>query len=158
MDQPACPITTLNCLTIVLCFLQNSPLFIEVFSKQEALPFHYIVHCALDAVEEKGGGVMCSLDWSHFCMPHLRSPCYLQWLPPARAPVISLTPTWACSIPQKTIKGALLGVLHFWQNLLKHVGSRHDGDHLLSCICCSYASDARGLMACRCMDTSATHA
>lgn len=32
---------------------KNNPLFIEVFSKQEALPFHYIVHCALDAVEEK---------------------------------------------------------------------------------------------------------
>eukprot|EP00891_Asterochloris_glomerata_P006222 jgi/Astpho2/6222/Aster-03629 len=40
---------------------KNNPLFIEVFSKQEALPFHYIVHCALDAVEEKGEGFMCSL-------------------------------------------------------------------------------------------------
>eukprot|EP00891_Asterochloris_glomerata_P006223 jgi/Astpho2/6223/Aster-03630 len=50
---------------------KNNPLFIEVFSKQEALPFHYIVHCALDAVEEKGEGFMCSLHRSTLaCLTH----------------------------------------------------------------------------------------
>ena len=37
--------------------LQNNPLYLEAFyitSQDETLRFHYIVHCALDAVEEKG--------------------------------------------------------------------------------------------------------
>lgn len=37
--------------------LQNNPLYLEAFyveNQEEALKFHYIVHCALDAVEEKG--------------------------------------------------------------------------------------------------------
>ena len=41
--------------------LQNNPLYLEAFytaNQEEALKFHYIVHCALDAVEEKGA--VCS--------------------------------------------------------------------------------------------------
>ena len=37
--------------------LQNNPLYLEPFQRgkqEDALKFHYIVHCALDAVEEKG--------------------------------------------------------------------------------------------------------
>ena len=38
--------------------LQNNPLYLEPFQskgkQEDALKFHYIVHCALDAVEEKG--------------------------------------------------------------------------------------------------------
>ena len=37
--------------------MQNNPLYLEAFyvtSQDETLRFHYIVHCALDAVEEKG--------------------------------------------------------------------------------------------------------
>lgn len=40
-----------------ICVLQNNPLYIKCFvdeSGESALKFHYIVHCALDAVEEKG--------------------------------------------------------------------------------------------------------
>ncbi len=35
---------------------QNNPLYLETFqqgSGDDALRFHYIVHCSLDAVEEK---------------------------------------------------------------------------------------------------------
>lgn len=35
---------------------QNNPLYLETFqqgSSDDALRFHYIVHCSLDAVEEK---------------------------------------------------------------------------------------------------------
>ena len=39
-------------------WLQNKPLYLEAFQgstdEEDTLKFHYIVHCALDAVEEKG--------------------------------------------------------------------------------------------------------
>ena len=44
-------------MNIGLLTLQNNPLYLEAFyvtSQEETLRFHYIVHCALDAVEEKG--------------------------------------------------------------------------------------------------------
>ncbi len=37
--------------------LQNNPLYLKAFlplAEEDSLKFHYIVHCALDAVEEKG--------------------------------------------------------------------------------------------------------
>lgn len=38
--------------------MQNKPLYLEAFqgssSEEDTLKFHYVVHCALDAVEEKG--------------------------------------------------------------------------------------------------------
>lgn len=41
-----------------LWWFQNNPLYLEAFQNkarpEDALKFHYIVHCALDAVEEKG--------------------------------------------------------------------------------------------------------
>lgn len=42
-------------LLTVLC-LQNNPLYLEAFdsaTEAETLQFHHIVHCSLDAVEEK---------------------------------------------------------------------------------------------------------
>ena len=70
ISQLVCPHAQLL-FEVGLVLLQNNALFIEVFSKQEALPFHYIVHCALDAVEEKGEGFMCSLHRSTLaCLTH----------------------------------------------------------------------------------------
>jgi hypothetical protein len=34
--------------------MQNNPLYLRTFPDEEHLKFHYIVHCSLDAVEEKG--------------------------------------------------------------------------------------------------------
>ena len=38
--------------------MQNNPLYLEAFQnkgkQEDVLKFHYIVHCALDAIEEKG--------------------------------------------------------------------------------------------------------
>ena len=42
---------------ILMAMLQNNPLYLEACkpaSDEEVLKFHYVVHCALDAVEEKG--------------------------------------------------------------------------------------------------------
>ena len=39
--------------------VQNNPLYLETFmngSDDDALKFHHVVHCALDAVEERGEG------------------------------------------------------------------------------------------------------
>ncbi len=48
--------------------LQNNPLYLETFQQagtgsEGALRFHYIVHCSLDAVEEK-----CKLSESFICL------------------------------------------------------------------------------------------
>jgi trafficking protein particle complex subunit 2 len=42
-------------LLLIYWFAQNNPLYLHFESEHEedALKFHYIVHCALDAVEEK---------------------------------------------------------------------------------------------------------
>jgi hypothetical protein len=41
--------------------LQNNPLYLKCFrsgsEEEEELRFHYIVHCALDAIDEKGATV-----------------------------------------------------------------------------------------------------
>ena len=43
-------------LSLIAATRQNNPLYLETFqqgSSDDALRFHYIVHCSLDAVEEK---------------------------------------------------------------------------------------------------------
>ena len=145
------------CLTIVSC-LQNNPLFIEVFSKQEALPFHYIVHCALDAVEEKGKGVMCSLPRSTSAAPLKNKLMLPAVTAPRKGPSDLIDAYLGLLYPTEDYKVSLLEALLLWHNLLKHKGPRCDGDQVASCTCCGHSSDAKGLMACRCMGTSATRA
>jgi hypothetical protein len=44
---------------------QNNPLYLETFqqgSGDDALRFHYVVHCSLDAVEEKRAHVHQAVD------------------------------------------------------------------------------------------------
>lgn len=60
-DQTAClccSLLVLFLLQLAQCHLQNNPLYLEAFQtkgkQEDALKFHYIVHCALDAIEEKG--------------------------------------------------------------------------------------------------------
>jgi hypothetical protein len=39
----------------VTAMLQNNPLYLKSYVQvEDQLKFHYIVHCSLDAVEEKG--------------------------------------------------------------------------------------------------------
>lgn len=41
---------------------QNNPLYVQVFPPAEGdqlLKFHYVVHCSLDAIEEKGALAAC---------------------------------------------------------------------------------------------------
>jgi hypothetical protein len=43
------------CLTLKLQ-LQNQPLYLRALvPTEDEIKFHYIVHCSLDAIEEKGG-------------------------------------------------------------------------------------------------------
>jgi hypothetical protein len=47
--------------------LQNQPLYLRTFvPTEDEVKFHYIVHCSLDAVEEKGTGCWV-LDTSSIC-------------------------------------------------------------------------------------------
>ena len=53
--------------------LQNNPLFLESFlerhSEDDVLRFSYIVHCALDAIEERGEPARCTVAVSARTLP-----------------------------------------------------------------------------------------
>ena len=57
IDQ-SCSLHVYHDLKQFVCTLQNNPLYLEAFQnkgkQEDVLRFHYIVHCALDAIEEKG--------------------------------------------------------------------------------------------------------
>ena len=94
--------------------MQNNPLYLEVFQskgkQEDALKFHYIVHCALDAVEEKGA--VCYA-------PNLSCPCSLlkyswclQLLLLAKPQAKYLTLTLACCIQLKTSRCMATSAIH----------------------------------------------
>lgn len=94
--------------------MQNNPLYLEVFQskgkQEDALKFHYIIHCALDAVEEKGAvrgaphlSCSCSLLNSSWC---------LQLLLLAKPQAKSLTLTLACCIQLKTSRFIATSATH----------------------------------------------
>ena len=65
---PGRPAVTLCCSSIsssIRDVLQNNPLYLESFlerrTEDDVLRFSYIVHCALDAIEERGMTLECSL-------------------------------------------------------------------------------------------------
>ena len=56
-SQAASQRASTHCSRLTLHFcVQNNPLYVEAFQtspEEDALKFHHIVHCSLDAVEEK---------------------------------------------------------------------------------------------------------
>lgn len=59
---------------------QNNPLCIECFAEgEDIVRFHYLVHCALDAVEEKGAHIHCC-GRSHTITQHWWRPTHT-WVP-----------------------------------------------------------------------------
>ena len=94
--------------------MQNNPLYLEVFQskgkQEDALKFHYIVHCALDAVEEKGTACFAShLSCSCSLLNHSWS---LQLLLLAKPQARYLTPTLACCIRLKTSRFMATSATH----------------------------------------------